>query len=256
MSQEFLFHLAPVDHAALLPQVSRALEKRTEQNSRRECPRMWSFTDRLNARNEAVSKRPGAVQLLLYAVLTLAGLLLFTAFLLDPAEFRLPGLFGAAACLWGLFRMYHIRRWSVLPILVLHGILTAVSGFSLTRSGGSGKWLLYVGVSELVAFLILLLPRRPKKATPFERAASTLLEHRGALSSDKDVTIRFGPDGMEVSGTSPVPYSRFEGIFETEEILLCIVDETAMLLQKSELVSGTLEELQAFLSERTSLIEA
>lgn len=260
MDQEFLFRPTSADPAALLAQVSRALEQFTERNARRDYPGMWNCIDRLNAFNERTPTLPRGLRVVLYVVLyvvfTLAGLLLFTTFLMDPAAFLFPGLLGAAAYFWGLFRLYRFRRWSVLPILALHGILSAVSGFSLTQDEGSGKWLLCTGVAELVLFLgLLLFPRRPKKATSFERAAASLLESRSKLSADENVTILFTPDHMEVSGTDPVPYARFDGIFETEDILLCIFDEKAMVLQKSELASGAPSDLHTFLAQRVTLIE-
>lgn len=258
MNQEFLFRLAPADTAALLPQVSRALEKRTELKSRQVCSGLWKITDRLNASHRDVPTRFGIFfHKAMVVVFTLLGLFLFTPFLLEPAGLLLPGLIGAAAYLFGLFCMYRNWNWSVFPILLLHGILAVVSGFSLTRADGSGKWLLCVGIVELGVFLgLLLFSRRPKTPTSFERAASSLLENRNKIPDTAEVTILFGPDSMDVSVGDPVPYSRFEGIIVTKDALLCIFDEKGMVLQKAELVSGTLEELLIFLNEHTLLVDA
>ena len=43
----FTFHISPYETEKLLPQVSRALEKRTELVSRESCPQMWKVIDRL-----------------------------------------------------------------------------------------------------------------------------------------------------------------------------------------------------------------
>ena len=254
MRSEFLFRLTPMDSANLVPQVSRVLEKRAELKSRQVCPGLWKVTDRLNTSCRNVPKRFGLFHNVMIVVLTLLGLFLCTPFLLDPAALLFPGLLGTAAYLWGLFSMYRHWHWSVLPILLLHGILATVSGRSLTRTDGSGKWLLCVGIMELVVFLVLLLPHRQRKVTSFERAASSLLEHRVEISDHADVTILFGPDSMEVSGADPVPYSQFEGIFETEDLLLFIFQDKVMVLQKSELISGSLSELRDFLAEHISFI--
>lgn len=254
MRSEFLFRLAPMDSDNLLPQISRVLEKRTELKSRQLCPGLWKVTDRLNASHRNVPNRFGLFHNVMIVVLTLLGLFLFTPFLLDPAALLFPGLLGAAAYLWGLFSMYQHWHWSVLPILLLHGILATVSGLSLTRADGSGKWLLCAGIVELVVFLVLLLPRRQKKATSFERAASSLLEQRMEISDHTDVTILFGPDSMAVSGADPIPYSQFEGVFETDDLLLCIFQNKVIVLQKSELVSGSLPELRDFLTDHISFI--
>ena len=55
-SADFIFHLTPYDTRKLLPQVSKALEKRTELLSRQRYPGLWKQTDRLNARAKGRSR--------------------------------------------------------------------------------------------------------------------------------------------------------------------------------------------------------
>ena len=43
---DYIFHISPYDTEKLLPQVSRALEKRTEMVSRERFPGLWKHTDR------------------------------------------------------------------------------------------------------------------------------------------------------------------------------------------------------------------
>lgn len=48
MEQNFVFQCTPLEPDALIPQVSQALEVRTEFVSRAVCPKLWAVTDRLN----------------------------------------------------------------------------------------------------------------------------------------------------------------------------------------------------------------
>lgn len=254
MNQGFLFRITPANPEALQTQVSRALEQRTELKSRQYCPELWKITDRINAANEAAPKRPRLLSGFMHIALTLAGLILFTAFLMEPTELLVPGLLGAAGYFWGLFRTYHICRWSTFLILLLHSILTVVTGISMNDSGKAGTWLLCAGAVEAVVFLVLLFfSQRKKKESSFQRAAATLLEHRSQLPSNQALTVHFGPDGMDVNGIAFIPYERFEGIFETEDLFVCIYDEQVTVLQKAELTEGILSELEIFLAEQVSL---
>ncbi len=52
----FTFDMTPYD-AQLLPQIARALEERTELESRRKMPGLWKLTDRLRAKKEDGGER-------------------------------------------------------------------------------------------------------------------------------------------------------------------------------------------------------
>ena len=58
MSSEFVFRISPMDTAALMPQVSCALEAYNEQESRRKYPGTWRLVDRLRR----VPKAPAEVR--------------------------------------------------------------------------------------------------------------------------------------------------------------------------------------------------
>ena len=58
MEQTFSFQITAPDPVRLCPQVSRALEQRTELVSRQKYPKMWNLTDKLNS----VEKCPQAVR--------------------------------------------------------------------------------------------------------------------------------------------------------------------------------------------------
>lgn len=50
---EFVFQTTPLNEERLIPQISQALEKRTELISREKYPGLWNATDRFSA-----GKRP------------------------------------------------------------------------------------------------------------------------------------------------------------------------------------------------------
>lgn len=101
----FCFHLTAYDTALLLPQVSRALEKRTELLSREKVPGLWKITDRLNSRADLGDPSPvrGRVLGTIFLVL---GLLLFIPGAMQPKELLGPLLGGAVAILWGIWRIW------------------------------------------------------------------------------------------------------------------------------------------------------
>lgn len=93
----------------LLPQVSRALEKRTEMVSRSRYPGIWKVTDRFAAvpRKGRRSKRRTRVMSILCLTL---GLFLLIPGLMDPRELWIPLLAGACAVGAGIGGLWRGRR--------------------------------------------------------------------------------------------------------------------------------------------------
>ena len=54
---DYEFQLSPYDGSSLVPQVSCALEKRTESISREKYPKMWKITDHFNSKKVSEKKR-------------------------------------------------------------------------------------------------------------------------------------------------------------------------------------------------------
>lgn len=95
---EFVFVLSKYDEATFKAQVSNALEKRTELIARKEHPKMWAYTDKMNAKPKAakdvLEKRRGRHKL--YGILLLFfGLFLFIPGLTAPKELLVPLIAGA-----------------------------------------------------------------------------------------------------------------------------------------------------------------
>ena len=85
---DYEFQLSPYDGASLVPQVSCALEKRTESISREKYPKMWKITDHFNSKkvSEIVLKRR-RLRYRVYGIL----LIIMGAFLLIPGLMLAPG---------------------------------------------------------------------------------------------------------------------------------------------------------------------
>ena len=62
---DYEFQLSPYDGASLVPQVSCALEKRTESISREKYPKMWKITDHFNSKKVSEKKREKLYELII-----------------------------------------------------------------------------------------------------------------------------------------------------------------------------------------------
>lgn len=87
-----------------LPQISYALEKRTELLSRNQYPGMWKATDKLNAIPQKENcQRRNRLKNVLFLVL---GVFCFVGGVMDPKELAGPLMIGVAAILWGGFGLF------------------------------------------------------------------------------------------------------------------------------------------------------
>ena len=253
MDPNFTFQFTALDARHLQPQVRWALEKRTELLSRQRNPRMWKLTDKLNS----VEKVPQAVRenrrrrrrflglwnWLLGAVLLIPGLL-------ESRTLLLPLLVGAACWGSGVCILWRNRRR-------LLGVLSLVKGLILCM-GVLGDYaqlhsLLILGIVDVVMGAAALLTRKQVQ-DPFDRAAEQLLAKRNAQEGLAEVRLTFSPEGMFVTRTGDeeeshmVPYAAFEVVLETQELLLPVYENTVTILQKKDLLTGTLPRLQEFLA--------
>lgn len=80
-----------------LPQISYALEKRTELRSRVQYPGMWAATDKLRATVKEPSRGRKILRKFLGIVCLCCGIFLFIPGLMEPEELRRPLIVGAIA---------------------------------------------------------------------------------------------------------------------------------------------------------------
>ena len=105
----YLFRISSYDISRLLPQVSKALEKRSEHLSRERYPSMWRQIDRLPSPSRGA--RRSRLRTRLFSVLCLAaGVILVVPGLMEPKELLVPLVAGAAAVVLGVSGLWHTRK--------------------------------------------------------------------------------------------------------------------------------------------------
>ena len=169
--------------------------------------------------------------------------------LLEPRTLFLPLLVGAACWGSGVCVLWRNRRR-------LLGVLSLVKGAVLCM-GVLGNYaqlhsLLALGIIDVAIGAAALLLR--KRQDPFDRAAEILLAKGTTQEGLAEVRLTFAPEGMFVTQeggeeeSHMVPYTAFEVVLETEELLLPVCEDTITILQKRDLLTGTFPQLQEFLA--------
>ncbi len=109
---DFTFNITAYDQEALAPQVSQALEKRTELISRAQCPQLWNKIDKLHANKapeQTLQKR--RIRYRIYGLFLLVmGIILLVPGLMDPKELLVPLIVGALATGIGLRALLGSRK--------------------------------------------------------------------------------------------------------------------------------------------------
>ncbi len=137
-NQNCSFEISPYDISRLLPQVSKALEKRTEIISRESHPGMWQHIDRLNSAAQG-KRRSSFCSKLVSIVCLAAGIFLLIPGLVKPQELLVPLVAGAVAVIYGLVNLWRSRKDRKNPFdksaaLLLAGKDTISEGQAVTVS--------------------------------------------------------------------------------------------------------------------------
>lgn len=107
--ENYNFQITSYDIESLLPQVSKALEKRTEFVSRECYPGLWENIDKLNAVSKG--KRRSSLRSKIMSIICLVlGVFLFVPGLMKPQELLVPLLVGAFAIVIGIVYLYIGRK--------------------------------------------------------------------------------------------------------------------------------------------------
>ena len=105
----YLFQISSYDISRLLPQVSKALEMRSEHLSRERYPKMWRSIDRLPSPSRGAKR--SRLRTRLFSVLCLAaGVILVVPGLMEPKELLVPLVAGAAAVVLGASGLWRTRK--------------------------------------------------------------------------------------------------------------------------------------------------
>jgi len=102
---EYVFVLSKYNEELFKPQVSKALEKRTELISRKQYPKLWKFTDKMNSKakvpEEVLKKRH--IRYRVYGIiLMIMGFFVLIPSLISPKEMLTPLLLGALSVCMGI----------------------------------------------------------------------------------------------------------------------------------------------------------
>ena len=109
MDERYIFRVTAYDNQLLMPQVSKALELRTDLLSRVQYPVLWSATDKLHSLSKGKSR--SKTRSIIMGVLELAlGLFLFIPGLLKPEELTGPLLIGAIGIIAGIINLRSIKK--------------------------------------------------------------------------------------------------------------------------------------------------
>ena len=150
------------------------------------------------------------------------------------------------------------RNWrGVLGILnlLMGGLLCWGGLMNVQQLGG----LLVLGAAGVVIGFAALLTRKRKKITSFDRAARKLLDERAGRTGMEKVWVTFSNQGMTVAQEgeegSVVGWDSFEIVLETEDLLLPVFQEAVIILQKSDLLTGTIPGLRALLEQKVPYVQ-
>ena len=207
---EYRFVLTPYD-PLLAPELSRALEKRTELASRKKYPGLWRQNDRLRAYDErtgsaGTGKGRKIFRTVMTVVLLLLGLFLLIPGLMDPKNLKEPLIVGILAVSCALFRIV---------ISILH------------RRGPKRDPRYDAAAEKVLAKL---------------RQFDTANHPRVVFSEDG---VRVEDDGS----SSRFRLDTFDTMIETPSLFVMTYDGTVTALKKSDLIDADPADFRAWLRE-------
>ena len=248
METNFTFLISPADAGALEGQVSRALEKRVELASRERMPKLWELTDKLNS----VEKAPEDVlgnrrrrRRALGFFCWLLSLALIVPCAMQPRELLWPLIVGAACFVVGSASL-----WRNAPRLL--GAAGLIAGALLCF--GALAVCVLLGIAGL-------LKRRFARPSAYDRAAKQLLSRELSPAEAAKLRVSFSDEGMSLTQEDNLAaarsygYGDFECVVETADLLMPVYAGCVTLLQKKDLLTGTLPELREFLAAHVKYAE-
>ena len=214
---EFIFQVTDLNEEVLVPQISKALEKRTELRSRQTAPKMWNATDKLNESNkmtEEEKKRRRMRKKILGVLFMILGVILFV-----------PGL---------------VKRDGNMMALIV-GAIAIIVGFNNFRTSGEVK-----RNSE----------KFDNAAREFLTGHKESLKNNKVqicFSGEEMITVMGELDELDQDAVS---FDQIEYVMETEDIFFAIYQGRGIVLQKKDLDQelGTLDEFRVFVNKNVKKI--
>ena len=261
METNFTFLISPADAGALEGQVSRALEKRVELASRERMPKLWELTDKLNS----VEKAPEDVlgnrrrrRRALGFFCWLLSLALIVPCVMQPRELLWPLIVGAACFVVGSASLWRNAPRLLGAAGLIAGALLCFGALAAREELGV---LLWPGIVCLLLGIAGLLKRRFARPSAYDRAAKQLLSRELSPAEAAKLRVSFSDEGMSLTqednlaAAHSYDYGDFECVVETADLLMPVYAGCVTLLQKKDLLTGTLPELREFLAARVKYAE-
>lgn len=207
----FIFQVSDLDTEVLMPQVSKALEKRLELNSRQTMPKMWKTTDKLNQTNKATEeelKRRRTRKKIWGLILMVLGVIVFVPGIVEPEGNTLLMVVGAIVIIVGFFNF-------------------RISG-SITQN----------------------TDKFDKAAREFLAGHEESIKNQDVqiCFSDEEMVTVTGE--LEELDQDAVVYNQVEFVIETKDVFLVIHENRGVVLQKKDITLGTIDEFREFVNER------
>jgi len=110
---EYIFNITNIENSDLIPQISKAFEKRTEFLSRKKYPKLWQYADSHKSKKALTEKelKGQRIRTRLLGTVNLAlGIFLFIPGLMKPDELFIPLIVGAVAIGAGIGAFWRSRK--------------------------------------------------------------------------------------------------------------------------------------------------
>jgi len=110
---EYIFNIVNIEDQNLIPQISKAFEKRNEILSRNKYPKLWQYTDRHKSNKTLTEKelKGQRIRTRVLGTVNLAlGIFLFVPGLMKPDELFIPLIVGAMAIGAGIGAFWRSRK--------------------------------------------------------------------------------------------------------------------------------------------------
>lgn len=257
METGFRFGITAISEE-LAPQLSRVLRHCADFSSRKKLPMLWKITDRLNrmpkAAPEVLKKRrqrEGIWGIVLWAL----SMFLLIPSAMDPAALTGPLVLSVLGFALACVAMRSTKRNLLTGLNLTMGALLFLGALLAPQEL---KALLVPGVLCFVVGVWTLTEKRVRrKESPFDRQARELLRQRRTIADMERMQVEFTDEGMILSdGTDTnaqcFAYNEFLFVGETEDLLVPVCGQRAIVLQKKDLQNGSMEKLRAFLQECVS----
>ena len=214
----YIFHTSTYDVDALVPEVSQALEKRVELDSRKRLPGMWKVTDSLSQGGNSGEMPRGRLtyRRIVGVALIVLGLFMLIPGLMQPGELVAPLIAGICGVVVGVHSLWSTRK-------------KPVKNTSAEQAEA--------------------LAEKPAKK-PSKKQEETARTFLGNLARVEPTYIRFSEEGMELREDTVIRYEQMECFVETPSGYLIAWGRTATYLQKKDLQFDSEEEFRDFVADR------